>query len=65
MLKNGSKLHLSKIMGSVELLKSYISLRKFKKLITFFFEIFEKFDISCGFWVSDKYNSIDYKLLQR
>ena len=42
MLKNGSKLHLSKIMGSVELLKSYISLRKFEKLIKFFSKISKK-----------------------
>ena len=51
MLKMAQNCILSKIMGSVELLKSYISLRKFEIDNTSrkFFENFAKFDISCGF----------------
>ena len=49
---------LSKIMGSVDLLKSYISLRKFEIDKIFFFENFEKFDISCGFWVGESHTTV-------
>ena len=56
---------LSKIMGSVDLLKSYISLRKFEN-DNIFFRKFRKIRYFVRFlsrWVT--YNSIHYKLLQR
>ena len=64
MLKKWLKITFIENYGVSQVVKILYFTEKIWK-IRKFRENFEKFDISCGFWVSDKYNSIDYKLLQR
>lgn len=65
MLKKWLKITFIENYGVSRVVKILYFTEKIRKTDKIFFENFEKFDISCGFWVSDKYNNIDYKLLQR